>query len=77
MTQKRSRQRTPKVTLADLTERVEALERERLALAVSPRWWVDHSGRFQNDPAFDELVRLGRQQRNAERPNASGLARWI
>ena len=55
--------RAPKLTLEQLDERLEALERERVALAVSPRWWVDHAGRFQNDAAFDEIVRLGRQAR--------------
>jgi hypothetical protein len=55
--------RTPELTLEQLNERLEALERERLALTVSPRWWQDHAGRFQDDRAFDEIVKLGRKSR--------------
>ncbi len=59
--------------IQQLSARVEALERRVGAGAsngVSTRWWEDGAGRFANDPAFDEIVRLGRQQRNAGRRRA-------
>ena len=71
----RQSKRPPKLTLQQLNERLEALERERLALAVSPRWWHDHAGRFQDDPAFDEIVRLGRQARNGNQRKQVGKRR--
>ena len=31
-------------------------------------WWERVAGRFENDPAYDEIVRLGREYREAQRP---------
>ena len=31
-------------------------------------WWERIAGRFENDPVFDEIVRLGREYREAQRP---------
>ncbi|HEX4054257.1 MAG TPA: hypothetical protein VHX86_08330 [Tepidisphaeraceae bacterium] len=41
----------------------------------SPRWWQDHAGRFEKDPLFDEIARLGRRERFAERSRARKLER--
>jgi hypothetical protein len=43
-------------------------EKHVKAQKCSPRWWHDHAGRFENDPVFDEIVRLSNQERLAERP---------
>ena len=33
--------------------------------------WIDRiTGSFKNDPEFDEILRLGREIRRADRPNA-------
>jgi hypothetical protein len=55
--------RSAKLTLKQLHERLQVLERDRAARVPSPRWWADHAGRFKDDPAFEEIVRLGRQYR--------------
>jgi len=31
-------------------------------------WWVQIAGRFENDPVFDEIVRLGKEYRESLRP---------
>lgn len=33
-------------------------------------WWQKIAGRHKNSPVFDEMVRLGRQMREADRPQA-------
>jgi hypothetical protein len=62
-----SNRRSATPTLKELKQLLDKLaakvEREQAAAAVSPRWWRDHAGRFENDPLFDEIVRLGRQER--------------
>jgi hypothetical protein len=70
MAHNRTRKGTP-VTLEELHERVKKLEAraqaDLKANLVSRTWWETHAGRFENDPVFDEIVRLGRQQRFADR----------
>jgi hypothetical protein len=39
------------------------------------KWWVDHAGRFANDPVFDEIVRLGREYRESLRPKQRKVKR--
>jgi hypothetical protein len=59
-----------------MEERLLALEKEvehlksQLAQTAKParRWWVEHAGRFANDPVFDEIVKLGREYRESQRP---------
>lgn len=34
-------------------------------------WWERIAGKFENDPAFDEIVRLGREYRNSLRPEGT------
>ncbi len=56
-----------------LEKRVAQLEREVSLLkshATGPAdqpWWERIAGRFENDQAFDEIVRLGREYRDSLR----------
>ena len=59
----------------DLETRVATLEkdmaevRRRLGDSTSMQEWLLRvSGRFKDDPEFDEIVRLGREMREADRP---------
>jgi hypothetical protein len=64
------------MTLAQLEQRVLTLEAELQRLKSSakqpdnadPKWVLAHAGRFENDPGFDERVRLGRKFRESLRP---------
>lgn len=64
------------MTTAQLEERLLALEKTvaemKTQLGGTPnrarRWWVEGAGRFANDPVFDEMVRLGREYRESQRP---------
>ena len=57
-----------------LEKRVSQLEQEVCLLksqATEPSgqpWWERVAGRFENDPAFDEIVRLGREYRESQLP---------
>jgi hypothetical protein len=57
----------------ELEERVALLEEELRLLKDHLQgkretpWYRQILGQFRNDPAFDEIVRLGRQIRQAER----------
>jgi hypothetical protein len=58
--------------IKQLLDRIDKLERDVVALkANSVRdqpWWERIAGRFENDPTFDEIVRLGREYRESQRP---------
>jgi hypothetical protein len=58
--------------LQQILDRVEKLERDVVALkthvSTGEPWWDRVAGRFENDPAFDEIVRLGREYRESLRP---------
>ena len=60
-----------------LEERISQLERDVSLLKShapdpgDPPWWERIAGRFENDPAFDEIVRLGREYRDSLRPEDS------
>jgi hypothetical protein len=63
------------MTLKELEARVAALEKEVKQLraqlpgpAEQRHWWHDDAGRFENDPVFDEMVRLGKEYRDSLRP---------
>jgi hypothetical protein len=63
----------------DLEARVATLEkdmvevRRRLGDSTSMQEWLRRiSGRFKDDPDFDEIVRLGREMREADRPTDAG-----
>lgn len=58
-----------------IEERLTAVEREladlktRLSATPKSENWVDKiSGSFKDDPEFDEILRLGREFRQADRP---------
>jgi hypothetical protein len=57
-----------------LERRVAQLEREfsllksHITEPVDQPWWERIAGRFENDQAFDEIVRLGREYRDSMRP---------
>lgn len=60
-------------TIQSLQLRVSRLERELAALRKSLKaappaepWWKSISGEFKDDPAFAEIVRLGRKLRKAD-----------
>lgn len=64
------------MTLAQLEQRVRTLEAEVQLLKTAssrpnkadPKWVLAHAGRFEKDPGFDEIVRLGRKYRESLRP---------
>jgi hypothetical protein len=57
-----------------LEKRVSQLEQDVAQLkskrSVEPEqtWWERIAGRFENDAAFDEIVRLGREYRESQGP---------
>ena len=58
-----------------IEERLTLVEREladlktRLPAEAKPENWIEKmSGSFKDDPEFDEILRLGRQFREADRP---------
>jgi hypothetical protein len=62
-----------------IEERVKALEKEvaelkqRVRKPETMREWLERvSGTFENDPDFEEIVRLGREFRQADRPSDEG-----
>ena len=69
------------LTLGQIEKRLLALEKtvQRLKRGRkspgSRRWWVDDAGRFAGDRVFDEIVRLGREYREAQRPKNGGAKR--
>jgi hypothetical protein len=61
------------MTLIQIEKRVRTLEEtvERLAQfkpSPSRAWYRTHAGRFSGDRVFDEIVKLGRAYRQAQRP---------
>lgn len=64
------------MTLVQIENRVKALERTVQNLArpkalIGRKWYRTDAGRFADDPAFEEIVRLGRAARRSQRPAAS------
>lgn len=67
------------MAVAEIKLRVTALEaevarlKERVEKAVSPRGdWLDEIyGVFDNDPIYEEAMRLGREYRESLRPKAT------
>lgn len=54
--------------VADLERQVAELVRERDG-SQGKRGWLDEiRGSFKDDPEFDEILRLGREFREADRP---------
>jgi len=64
------------VTMQSLQKRIERLERElrdlKRTVSKSPvpddrPWWQQIAGSFENDPAFAEIVRLGKKIRKEDK----------
>jgi hypothetical protein len=60
---------------SQLIQRVAALEAEVTklksqmeAMQTPQPWWEQIAGTFQNDPMYEEAMRLGRQYRQSLRP---------
>ena len=50
--------------VAQLEQEVSLLKSRDTGSSDQP-WWERIAGRFENDPAFDEIVRLGREYRES------------
>jgi hypothetical protein len=66
------------MTLIQIEKRVKALEQtvQRLTRRKSPvnrKWYRSHAGRFAGDSVFDEIVKLGRTYRKAQRPTPGSI----
>ncbi len=62
-------------TIAELTHRIEEIERdladlrEKLGIPKDDRpWWQKVRGLYAGDPHFEEAMRLGREYRESLRP---------
>jgi hypothetical protein len=53
--------------VAKLEQDIGELKSRSVSQADQP-WWQRIAGRFENDPAFEEIVRLGREYREAQLP---------
>jgi hypothetical protein len=61
------------MTMAQLEKRLKKVEQvvgNLARSAKSPNWYRTHAGRFAGDAVFDEIVTLGRQYRESQRPRA-------
>ena len=61
------------MTLVQVEKRVKALEKTMRRLVgpkpmVNRKWYRTQAGRFSRDPAFDEIVELGRTYRKSLKP---------
>lgn len=65
---------SPTLDLATITQRLVTVENEvaELKRQVQPStdqpWYLKHAGMFADDPEFQEIVRLGKEIREADRP---------
>jgi hypothetical protein len=57
--------------LENVERELAALKGEIKALKPDPNWISAICGTFKDDPEFDEVLRLGREIRDAERPEES------
>jgi hypothetical protein len=66
--------RAKTITLIDIDGKLDVLTEQvqhlRQLQEKSPQWWHEHAGRFEGDSVFDQIVRLGRQQRNRRSPKS-------
>jgi hypothetical protein len=68
---------TGQIELEAIAERLTEVEREIADLKQglgsrqtdSEPWYLKHAGRFKEDAEFQEIVRLGREIRNSDRPD--------
>ena len=57
--------------MAELEREVAALRTKLEALSGTKPWWERIAGTFQNDPIYEQAMRLGRKYRRAQRPNGA------
>ena len=61
--------------LASIAKRLQTVEhdvadlKQRVGQADDQPWYLKHAGIFADDPDFEEIVRLGRKIRQADRPD--------
>jgi hypothetical protein len=68
---------TGQIELAAIAERLTQVEREIADIKQgsgsrqmdSEPWYLKHAGRFKGDAEFQEIVRLGREIRDSDRPD--------
>jgi hypothetical protein len=66
--------RTLEERVAALEAEVEQLKRERTASPSGEEpWWKRIVGVFQEDPEFEEAMRLGREYRESLRPSSDAV----
>ncbi len=58
-------------TIEERHENVERELAELKTLIARPNWISAISGTFKDDPEFDEVLRLGKELRQADRPEES------
>lgn len=65
----------PALDLTTITQRLIAVEKEVSDLKqhvqqqpTDQPWYLKHAGKFADDPEFQEIVRLGKEMRQADRP---------
>ncbi|MCL4207347.1 MAG: hypothetical protein KJ000_33105 [Pirellulaceae bacterium] len=70
------------MTPAQLEKRVAVLEAELAKLKskvegydASKPWWEKIAGTFQDDPIYEEAMKLGRQYRQSQKPDAASRKR--
>ena len=65
---------SPALDLAAITERLITVENELAALKrqvqtpADQSWYLKHAGKFAGDPEFEEIIRLGKEIREADLP---------
>jgi hypothetical protein len=57
--------------LENVESELAALKGEMKTLKPDPNWISSLCGTFKDDPEFDEVLRLGKEFRDAERPMES------
>lgn len=55
--------------LSDLEHEVAALREQILTLSPVKPWWERIAGTFENDPVYEQAMKLGREYRLAQKPN--------
>lgn len=56
-----------RVAVSDVTQEAAEVSTQDRTQDERP-WWEQVGGTFQNDPVFEEVVRLGREYRESLRP---------
>ena len=57
--------------LAELEQEVATLRRKLEGISQSEPWWERIAGTFQDDPAYEKAMKLGRRYRRSQKSNGS------